>query len=202
MSFGRLSAILALAITIGLLCVGPALATGGHYTIVGGTPRNSLEVRRALNASRFDWSLVQQQITIHISSGGDSSSYSTPGDIWLSPELLATRSFSWGIVQHEYAHQVDFFLLDDAQRVFLTSELHADDWCYGIQGLQHARYGCERFASTLAWAYWPDARNAHRPTSSRDESAAMKPAQFRALVTKLIGFANPFALKPQQSRPH
>jgi hypothetical protein len=62
-----------------------------------------------------------------------------------------------------------------------------------VSGLAHRRYGCERFASTLAWAYWPDRRNAQRPTSARDESAAMKPARFRAVVSRLIGFADPFA---------
>jgi hypothetical protein len=200
MSFRRLRVLVALSATVGLLCVEPALAVGGHYAVVGGTTRNAVEVRRALNASRFDWSLVRQQITIHVSPGGDSSSYATPGEIWLSPELLATGSFSWGIIQHEYAHQVDFLLLNETQRGVLTQRLHAADWCYGMSGLAHDRYGCERFASTLAWAYWPDARNAQRPTSSSDESAAMNPARFRALLSKMIGFADPFGLKLQRRR--
>jgi hypothetical protein len=190
MLFRRLSVLLAVA--IGLLCVEPSLAAGGHYTVVGGTPRNAVQVRQALNASRFDWSLVRQHITIHVMPGKESAS--SPGDIWLSPELLASGSFAWGIVQHEYAHQVDFFVLDNAERDILGRKLHGSDWCYGVPGLAHSRYGCERFASTLAWAYWPDARNAQRPTSARDESAAMKPAPFRALLSTLIGFSDPFAV--------
>ena len=187
-----------LALTLGLFCAEPALAFRGNYTVVGGTARNAVEVRKALNASRFDWSLVQEQITIHVIPGQEASS--TPGDIWLSPELLSTGAFSWGIVQHEYAHQVDFFLLNGDERDFLTQTLHADTWCHEVSGLRHDRYGCERFASTLAWAYWPDARNAMRPSSAKDESAAMKPAPFRALASRLVGFANPFALNLQTLR--
>jgi hypothetical protein len=191
--------LLALVISIGLLSVEPVLAIGGHYVVVGGTAHNAVQVRRALNASSFDWSLVREQVTIHVAPGNESSS--SPGHIWLSPELLASGSFAWGIVQHEYAHQVDLFLLDDADRRFLARKLHAADWCHGVSGLAHDRYGCERFASTLAWGYWPDARNALRPTSGSDESAAMTPAPFRALLSKLFGFSDPFAVKPQGRRP-
>ena len=182
---------LALALTVGSVCISPALASGGRYTVVGGTARNAAEVKKALNASRFDWSLVPQQITIHVVPGKEASS--TPGHIWLSPELLASGPFAWGIVQHEYAHQVDFFLLNDTKRGFLTKTLGADVWCHEVAGLRHDHYGCERFASTLAWAYWPDARNALRPLSAKDESAAMKPAPFRALLTTMISISDPFA---------
>jgi hypothetical protein len=187
----KLFVTLALALTVGSVCIEPALASGGRYTVVGGTARNTAEVKNALNASRFDWSVVQEQITIHVVRGKEASS--TPGHIWLSPELLSSGAFAWGIVQHEYAHQVDFFLLNEAKRGFLTERLHADGWCHEVSGLHHDRYGCERFASTLAWAYWPDARNALRPRSVKDESAAMKPALFRTLLTTLIGLADPFA---------
>jgi hypothetical protein len=187
----KLFVTLALALTVGSVCIEPALASGGRYTVVGGTARNTAEVKKALNASRFDWSVVQEQITIHVVRGKEASS--TPGHIWLSPELLSSGAFAWGIVQHEYAHQVDFFLLNEAKRGFLTERLHADGWCHEVSGLHHDRYGCERFASTLAWAYWPDARNALRPRSVKDESAAMKPALFRTLLTTLIGLADPFA---------
>jgi hypothetical protein len=184
MTLRRLLVVASLALSMGFTCTEAALAGGGNYTIVGGSPRNAVQIRRALDASSFDWSLVKDPITIHVAAGGESSS--TPGDIWLSPELLASGSFSWGIVQHEYAHQVDFFLLADPQRALLTQRLHARDWCYGILGLAHRQYGCERFASTLAWAYWPDRRNSQRPTSAQDESAAMAPARFRGLLAKLL----------------
>jgi hypothetical protein len=185
MTLRRLIVVLALAFGIGLAHANAAPAAGGNYTVVGGSERNAVQVRRALNASKFDWSLVRARITIHIAAG--SESFSTPGHIWLSPELLASGSFSWGVVQHEYAHQVDFFLLDDARRAVLTRQLHAADWCYGTPGLPHERYGCERFASTLAWSYWPDRRNSQRPSSAKDESAAMAPGRFRVLVGKMLG---------------
>ena len=51
-----------------------------------------------------------------------------------------------------------------------------------------AEYGCERFASTLAWAYWQSPDNCMQPSEVADaESAAMAPAAFRALMTSLLG---------------
>ena len=51
-------------------------------------------------------------------------------------------------------------------------------------------YGCERFASTLAWAYWPNAQNSMKPAGAKDESAAMAPAKFRQLMGIMIGAPN------------
>ena len=166
-----------------------ALAIGGHYVIVGGTPYEQQQVRQALAVSAFDWSVVPAQITVTI--GAPQNSDATPGQIWLSDRLLDTGRFSWGVVQHEYAHEVDFFLLDAAKRTALTSLLGASDWCYEVSGLRHDQQGCERFASTLAWAYWPDADNCMRPSPSTDESAAMAPAAFRALMSSMLGIAQP-----------
>jgi hypothetical protein len=56
-----------------------------------------------------------------------------------------------------------------------------------VPGLEHAQYGCERFASTLAWAYWPTAQNSMKPASAKDESAAMEPTRFRQLLGIMIG---------------
>jgi hypothetical protein len=64
-----------------------------------------------------------------------------------------------------------------------------------VRGLAHDEYGCERFASTLVWAFWPSKHNAYRPSSRNDESAAMEPTRFRALVSGLLGIQNPFALR-------
>jgi hypothetical protein len=151
----------------------------------GGTARQQAEVKAALDASAFDWGLVPDQVVIHIAPGIDSEA--APGDIWLDASLLNAGIFSWGVVQHEYAHQVDFFLLDDAKRRLLNAALGGSDWCYGVMGLAHAQYGCERFASTLAWAYWPAAQNSMRPSSAKDESAAMGPDRFRQLMGIMIG---------------
>ena len=173
------------ASTVAALCLaGEARAGGGNYVFDGGTPGEQAQVRAALDASSFNWSLVRVQVTIHIARDIPSSQ-ATPGEIWLDAELLDSGRFSWAFVQHEYGHQVDFFLLDDAKRAALKHALDAQEWFYD-QPLPHSAYGCERFASTLAWAYWQSADNALEPRSARDESAGMPPAQFRALLTRLL----------------
>jgi hypothetical protein len=163
-----------------------AFAGGGRYVFSGGTPKQQTTVFAALEASSFDWGLIPRTISIHIGAyGGDS--YSAYGNVYLDQALLDSGRFSWGIVQHEMAHQVDFFLLDDAKRVRLLGLLGGKDWCYGTPGLRHADYGCERFASELAWAYWPSPENTMRPTAAADESASMPVALFRSVLRELIG---------------
>jgi hypothetical protein len=162
-----------------------AFAGGGSYAFAGGTPKEQATVRAALQASSFDWSLIPRTITIHIGAIGDS--YSTYGDIYLGASLLDSGRFSWGVVQHEMGHQVDFFLFDDGTRAQLLQLLGGRDWCYSISGLAHSDHGCERFASELAWAYWQSPDNSMRPTGPNDEAGFMPPAQFRALLTQLIG---------------
>jgi hypothetical protein len=101
-----------------------ASAAGGRYTIVGGTRPERQAVVSALEASSFDWSLVRTEITIRIVRGLDSQA--VPGTIWLDANLLDAGTFSWGVVQHEYAHQVDYALFDDALRVHLPTVLRTD----------------------------------------------------------------------------
>jgi len=168
-----------------LAASGTAVARGGTYVFDGGTAAEQAQVRAALGASSFDWSLVPAQITIHIVRGIPVAQAS-PGQIWLDAALLDTGRFAWATVQHEYAHQVDFFLLDDADRATLERALGGLDWCYGVP-LPHADYGCERFASTLAWSYWESPDNALRPRSPADEAGGMPPAAFRALMSQLLG---------------
>lgn len=175
-----LAAILSLAVPV----PGNARPTGG-YLFDGGTRAEHGTVTAALNASTFDWSRVPGPITIHIVRGGPSRAI--PHEIWLDADLLDAGRFSWGTVQHEYAHQVDFLLLDDEQRATLLHELGGKDWCYDVPGLRHEQYGCERFASTLAWSFWPSPTNSLRPAGPQDESGAMAPAKFRNLVATLIG---------------
>jgi hypothetical protein len=153
------------------------------YTFDGGTRKERETVVAALRASSFDWSVVPGPIEIHIVDSEPSRSI--PREIWLDGDLLNAGEFAWGVVQHEYAHQVDYLLFDDAERALLMKRLGGRDWCYGTPGLAHDQYGCERFASTFAWAYWPSRENSMRPTGRGDESAAMAPAKFRALVARL-----------------
>jgi hypothetical protein len=161
-----------------------AFAAGGDYVFAGGTSADRAQVRAALEASRFDWNLVPAQIQIHFAIGV--SAYATPGNMWLDPNLLRAGMFSWAVVQDEYAHQVDFFVLDDGQRAVLKDMLGTRVWCHADHpGLAHAAYGCERFTSSLVWAYWPNAKNAYRP-SSRHAEASIAPWRFRSMLGSLL----------------
>jgi hypothetical protein len=166
-----------------------ALAAGGSYTFQGGTPAEQATVRSALNASSFDWSLIPRTVAVHIGAVG--GSYSTAGDVYLDASLLDSGRYAWGVVQHEFGHQVDFFLLDDQKRALLQQQLGGKDWCYETPGLQHADHGCERFASELAWAYWQSPDN----SMQGPEASGMPVAAFRTLLAQLIGA--PSALSTQ-----
>ena len=166
-----------------------AQAAGGNYTFEGASARERSTVRAALNASSFDWGVVPKQVTVHVGRYG--VSHSTPGDVWLDRGLLATGRFAWATVMDEYAHQVDFFVLDPARRALLQQRLGASAWCYEVSGLAHGAHGCERFASMVVWAYWPSKDNAYRPASPADESAAMPPGEFRALLSTVVGMPTP-----------
>lgn len=183
-------ALVRLAVLIAAACLalpattaGAGGGAGATYAFDGGTKKERETVVAALRASSFDWSMIPGPVAIHIVEGEPSRSI--PREIWLDADLLDAGEFAWGVVQHEYAHQVDYLLFDDAKRALLLKQLGGRDWCYGKPGLAHDQYGCERFASTLAWSYWPSPENSMRPTGRRDESAAMAPAKFRALVARL-----------------
>jgi hypothetical protein len=165
---------------------GTAQAAGGNYRFDGGTASQRMQVREALKASSFNWSLVKAQITIHIQRGTDS--HAVAGEIWLDADLLDSGRFSWATVQDEYSHQVDFFLFTPEIRAELQAALGAKAWCYENGSVQaHSDQGCERFTSVLPWAYWQSPDNAYKPTAKTDESAAMAPAKFKALLDRLIG---------------
>ena len=190
----RSFAIAALTALLALAWAGTASARGGHYVFDGGTARQQAQVRAALQVSTFDWDVVPATITIHLGSGTDT--YATKGGIWIDTQLLASGVFAWGPIQHEYAHQVDFFLLDDASRAGLNTLLGGTVWTHGgttsgVHGPGHAGLGAERFASTLAWAYWPSDANSLEPQSKTSESAAMAPQRFRETLEQLLGIPNP-----------
>jgi hypothetical protein len=175
---------------VALALTGSAQASGGKYVFDGGTPLQQKQVKKALDVSTFDWNVVPVTIVVHIARGHDSEA--TRGEIWLDADLLNAGAFSWGVIQHEYAHQVDFYVLDDADRAALaplgglswwapTAVAHAPNGT-----LAHEQLTSERFASTLAWSFWPSKQNSMRPTSPTDESAAMAPAAFRALLAQVL----------------
>ena len=163
----------------------PATTSGavGSYTFDGGTKKERETVVAALEASSFDWGLVPATVTIRIADCGCAGS--RPGLIVLDEELLSSapygRAYTWAIVQHEYAHQVWDFALDDGARALLRARLGGADFCYEQPGLPHDAHACERFADTLAWAYWPDPDNPSR------WSRAMGARRFRALMAQLLG---------------
>ena len=172
------------AIVLGTALAPKATGAAGAMAFRGGTTGEQREVRKALAASAFPFGVVGRTITVHIKAGVVSQSQ--PGHVWLDSRLLDAGRFSWATVQDEFAHQVDFFVLRDSQRARLNTLLGGVDWCYGVPGLPHAAYGCERFSSMVAWAYWPSVDNAYRPASSADESAAMPAARFRAIVDAML----------------
>ena len=185
--------LLPLVSLLALVLVHPAFGAGGSYVFDGGTPKQEAQVKAALDASAFDWDLVPARVTIHIAPGIESRA--SRGHIWLDGDLLSAGRFAWGAVQHEYAHQVDFFLLDDADRARLNAALGGKVWCSSPTPLVHALYGCERLASTLAWSYWPDRFSSMRPRTATDESAAMAPAAFRSLLSRILGIADAVSVK-------
>ena len=187
---------LAAAVSAFLAFAGVAHATGGNYVFNGGTPTQQQQVRSALEASSFNWSLVTQQITINIAPIG--RDYSVPGEIYLDSDMLnSPGDYSWGVVQNEYANEVDFFLLPDQAHATFNSSLGGTAWCYGDQpGLNMIQYGCERFASTLAWSYWQSPDNCIRPSATSGISGGMAPAAFKALLTSTLGVATEVAAAP------
>jgi hypothetical protein len=180
---------------------GTAQAAGGHYVFDSGTTKQQGQVRAALNASSFDWNIVPAQITIHITPGIESEA--TKGEIWLDSDLVDSGVFSWGTVQHEYAHQVDFFVLSDSHRAALAPELGGSAWWQtDSTAFDHDDLTSERFASTLAWAYWQSSSNSMKPTATFGESGAVSPAKFRALMTSLIGAKAKVSASKSAARSH
>jgi hypothetical protein len=161
-----------------------AAAAGGNYTFAGGTRAKRAQVKAALDASLFDWSVVPERVTIRIAPGLAASA--EVGTIELDSGLVRAGRFAWGVIQHEYAHQVDFFLLDDSLRATLAERLGGVSWWQTQSSLPHQALTCERFASALAWAYWPTPDNVLRPASTGDEAGGISAGEFRALLSPLL----------------
>ena len=172
-----------MAAIFALLLPANADANGGSYTFSGGSEAAQSEARNALEASAFDWGLVPETVTVQIIDCGCAGA--RPGVVVLDETLLEAtpygRAYTWGIVQHEYAHQVWWFALDDEQRGVLQDTLGGADLCYERPGLSHDDHACERFASTLAWAYWPQR---DYPAGS---AIAMGGRRFRSLMVSVLG---------------
>ncbi len=185
----RAAALLVAALSLAFAFAADGFAGGGRYTIDGGTKAQRAQVRLALEASAFDWGLIPSEVQIKIRRGVQTQSW--PGEIWLDARLLSTGQFAWAVVQEEYAHQIDYFLLSNDARTTLNEALGGSVWCrIDVANLPHSAYGCERFASAVVWSYWPDEQNAYRPRGSADETVALEPGPFRALLDRLLGIAS------------
>jgi hypothetical protein len=173
---------LLVALVAALVLAPAALAKGGNYTFDGGTKAEQAQVKAALDASSFDFSVVPGPVAVHITR--NAATEATPGNIYLDPSLLDSGRFSWGVVQHEYAHQVDFLVLTDADRAQLQAALGGTAaWCAGGS---HDQLGCERFADLVSWAYWQSSDNSLKPASAADEGGQIAPAAFKTLLSKLL----------------
>jgi hypothetical protein len=160
-----------------------AQAAGGHYTIDGGTRAEQAQVRLALDASSFNWDVVPGVVAVHIARGVDSDA--APGQIWLDADLLDAGRFAWGVVQHEYAHQVDFLALTEQMRAKLLPALGGASW-WGDGTTSHRALTSERFADEIAWSYWTSADNCLRPADAADEGGQVAPRAFRALLASIL----------------
>jgi hypothetical protein len=180
-----------LAMVAALAMAPEAGASGGHYRFDGGTTYQRQQVVQALNVSTFNWNVVPWTVTITIrpgslkSAGVEAGGVSPPRHITIRADQLDQGIRSWGLVQHEYAHQVDFSRFDDPIRKRLTYLLMGKTWWWR-PGVDHAWAGAERFASTLAWTYWPSPDNV-LGTTQVFESTAMAPAPFKKLMRALVG---------------
>jgi hypothetical protein len=180
-----------LALAAATLAIAPAaFAAGGNYGFDGGTKAEQTQVTAALNASAFPWGIVPGPVVIHIGHGLASSA--SPKQIWLDADLLDAGTFSWGVVQHEYAHQIDYLLLTASDRAQIQALLGGSSWCSGGEAMAHDDNACERFATAVSWAYWPSAQNAFNPAQAQGESW-IRPAQLRTLLGRLTGVPDPYA---------
>ncbi len=182
------SAAVSLALLAGGANIPEANAAGPvKLTFDGGTHNEQATVRRALDISAFDWSILPGVIKVHIKPDLPDPPPTEGGDVWLDAGLLDAGVDAWGPVQHEFAHEVDKILTDpDRQKLWRLLGGNAIAWCPSIPKIPHWRRTCERFASMLAWAYWQSPDNTMQPSSKNDESAAAPPAQFRNLLNKLL----------------
>jgi hypothetical protein len=175
------------ALLASLALAGTAQAAGGSYMLEGGSPEAQETVRAALNASAFDFNRVPAQITIRISDCGCAGA--RPGLIVLDEAVLTDTSlgdrYSWALIQHEYAHQIDYFLFEDADRAAVRKALGGRDWCYEKAGLAHDAHACERFADVFAWAFWPARKNILR-SDAKTFASGQTPTQLRAFVNSLL----------------
>lgn len=171
------------------LSTGPAAASGGRYVFVGGTTYQRNQVTQALQVSTFNWNLVPT-VKVVIDPAPDAPSEATVGVVTLNADLLNSGEFSWGVVQHEFGHELDFSLLNAADRTSLQQALGGASWWDDpFAPLQHDQMSAERFATMMSVAYWPAYWSNcfyPRPGNLDAENSSMSPAAFRTLMNGLL----------------
>ena len=185
-----------LAALAALALPGTAGATDVALEFSSGSDAARAEVIAALDASAFDWSLIGRPVTVQIFDCGCAGS--RPGVVVLDETMLASspygRAYTWGIVQHEFAHQVWWYALDEGRRIELQTVLGGADLCHEQPGLPHDAHACELFASTLGWAYWPAAGN------PMQIERAMGAHHFRRLLSGMLGVSPRLTLRRTAAR--
>lgn len=184
-----LAFLLGFFIAAGGAVAGEAWAAGGRYLVYGGTAEQQGQVRFALEVSTFDWGIVGKPVVIHITPGG--GVFATRGHIWIPASVVDGSPKSWLEIQGEYAHQVDFFVLSDPVRRKFQALLGGSAWWYTSSLRPPEEYTSERFASLLAWAYWPGPQKSLPMRWKSGDSLAVLAARFRALMQKLVGVPDP-----------
>ena len=169
-------------------------ARGGHYAFDGGTPASRPRCASRSRSAASTGTSCPTTVTIHLHRG--SGSYATPGAIWIDTELARLRHVRVG--PDPARVRPPGRLLPSRRRTAQRAERRArrarlvgEPGRRRLHGPDHASLGAERFASTLAWSYWQSPANSLTPTSKKDESAAMAPASFRALLARVLGIPNP-----------
>jgi hypothetical protein len=176
----------------------PGRATAADVTLEfsGGSDAARAEVVAALDASAFDWSVIGRPVSVQILDCGCAGS--RPGVVVLDEEMLSSspygRAYTWGIVQHEFAHQVWWYALDDGRRSELRQVLGGAELCYEQLGVPHDAHACELFASTLGWAYWPV------PGNPMQGEKVTRARSFRRLMSGLLGIDARFAVRRVEVR--
>ena len=186
--FSTCFARLVLAATLlALVLPGSAVATsaGAYVAFDGGSVRERAQVRAALQTSSFDWAVVQQQTTVHIGTYG--TSYSTPGHVWLDARPAPHGQASRGRPSWTSSPTRSTSSCSTSRAARSSGEASGPRPGATSSPSRPLALGRERFASMVAWAYWPSKENAYRPRSRTDETAAMPAPAFRALLADLIG---------------
>ena len=130
--------------------------------------RQQATVRAALEVSSFDWSVLPARS----SSTSRRSAAPTPRPATsTSTARCSTPAASRGASSSTSSHTRSTSSSSTTRSARRSTQRSAAaTGATASPGLAHSAYGCERFASELAWAYWPSADNSMSPAATHGES--------------------------------